>query len=39
LYQKAGFRNKAAETWQRALRVAPDEETKGSIKQQLLSLL
>lgn len=39
LYQKAGFRNKAAEMWQRALAVAPDEETRHTIKKQLLSLL
>ena len=28
LYQKAGFRNKALEMWERALAIAPDEETK-----------
>jgi Tfp pilus assembly protein PilF len=39
LYQKAGFRNKAAETWERALKLAPDEATRSSIKQHLLSLL
>lgn len=39
LYQKAGFRNKAAEMWQRALVVAPDEDTRQTIKRQLLSLL
>jgi DNA-binding response OmpR family regulator len=39
LYQKAGFRNKAVEMWQRGLTVAPDEETRQSIKQHLLSLL
>lgn len=39
LYQKAGFKNKAVEMWQRGLTVAPDEETKQSIKQHLLSLL
>ena len=39
LYQKAGFRNKAAEMWQRALNLAPDEPTKQSIKQHLLQLL
>ncbi len=39
LYQKAGFRNKAAEMWQRALAVAPDEDTRQTIKKQLLSLL
>lgn len=39
LYQQAGFRNKAIETWERALSVAPDEETRQSIKQHLMSLL
>ncbi|MCB9590240.1 MAG: response regulator [Polyangiaceae bacterium] len=39
LYQKAGFRNKATETWERALNLAPDEETRQSIKQHLVSLL
>lgn len=39
LYQKAGFRNKATEMWQRALTLAPDEDTKSSIKEHLFSLL
>ncbi len=39
LYQKAGFRNKAAEMWQRSLLLAPDEDTRQSIKQHLLQLL
>ncbi len=39
LYQKAGFRNKAAETWERALGMAPDDATRQSIKQHLLNLL
>ena len=39
LYQKAGFRNKAVEMWQRALSLAPDEETKQSIREHLLNLL
>ena len=39
LYQKAGFRNKAVEMWERALSMAPDEETKQSIREHLLSLL
>jgi DNA-binding response OmpR family regulator len=39
LYQKAGFRNKAAETWERALRLAPDDETRRTIKDHLLNLL
>jgi DNA-binding response OmpR family regulator len=39
LYQKAGFRNKAIETWERALRVAPDDPTRQSIKEHLVGLL
>jgi tetratricopeptide (TPR) repeat protein len=39
LYQKAGFRNKATEMWARALSIAPDDVTRQSIKQHLLSLL
>jgi DNA-binding response OmpR family regulator len=39
LYQKAGFRHKAIETWERALRVAPDDETRQSIKEHLVGLL
>jgi len=39
LYQKAGFRNKAVEMWERALSLAPDEETKKSIREHLVSLL
>lgn len=39
LYQKAGFRNKAAEMWQRSLLLAPDDDTRQSIKQHLLQLL
>ncbi|AKT42322.1 response regulator [Chondromyces crocatus] len=39
LYQKAGFRNKAIETWERALSVAPDDPTRQSIKEHLLGLL
>jgi Tfp pilus assembly protein PilF len=39
LYQKAGFRNKALEMWERALSLAPDEETKQSIRDHLLNLL
>lgn len=39
LYQKAGFRNKAIETWERALRVAPDDATRQSIKEHLVGLL
>ena len=39
LYQKAGFRNRAVEMWQRALSLAPDDATKQTIKQHLLQLL
>ncbi len=39
LYQKAGFRNKAIETWERALRFAPDDPTRQSIKEHLVGLL
>jgi DNA-binding response OmpR family regulator len=39
LYQKAGFRNKALEMWERALALAPDEETKKTIREHLLNLL
>jgi DNA-binding response OmpR family regulator len=39
LYQKAAFRNKAVETWERALTLAADEPTRLSIKQHLLNLL
>ncbi len=39
LYQKAGFRNKAIETWERALHVAPDDATRQTIKEHLLGLL
>ncbi|MBX3127235.1 MAG: response regulator [Polyangiaceae bacterium] len=39
LYQKAGFRNKAAEMWERGLSLAPDEATKASIRQHILNLL
>ncbi len=39
LYQKAGFRNKAAEMWHKAVVIAPDDETRQAVKQQLLALL
>ncbi len=39
LYQKAGFRNKAIEAWERALHVAPDDATRQTIKEHLLGLL
>jgi CheY-like chemotaxis protein len=39
LYQKAGFRNKAIETWEHAVGVAPDDATRQSIKEHLVGLL
>lgn len=39
LYQQAGFRNKAVEAWERALSIAPDEETKRTIKEHIVALL
>lgn len=39
LYQRAGFKHKAIEIWERALGSAPDEETKKGIKDHLMSLL
>lgn len=39
LYQQAGFRHKAVETWERALSAAPDQETREGIKEHLVALL
>jgi DNA-binding response OmpR family regulator len=39
LYQKAGFRHKAVEMWERAHALAPDDATRLSIKEHLLRLL
>jgi len=39
IYQRAGFRRKATEMWERAMWVAPDDATKTSIKELMLSLL
>jgi DNA-binding response OmpR family regulator len=39
LYEKAGFKNKAVEMWERCVHVAPDAETRDSIKGHLLKLL
>ena len=39
LYEKAGFRHKAIEMWERCVHVAPDAETRESIKAHLLKLL
>ena len=39
LYQRAGFKHKAIEMWERSLSAAPDEETRQGIKEHLMSLL
>jgi DNA-binding response OmpR family regulator len=39
LYQKKGFKNKAVEMWERALRCSPDEDTRKQVREQLLKLL
>lgn len=39
LYQRAGFRLKSTEMWQRALGNAPDDATRTNIKNHLVSLL
>jgi len=39
LYQKAGFKLKAIEMWERALGQAPDDTTRHGIKEHLLTLL
>ena len=39
LYQRAGFRLKATEMWERALASAPDDSTRANIKNHLVSLL
>lgn len=39
LYEKAGFRHKAVETWERCMQVAPDAETRESIKAHVVKLL
>jgi DNA-binding response OmpR family regulator len=39
LYQKKGFKNKAVEMWERALRCSPEEETRKQVREQLLKLL
>ena len=38
LYQKKGFKNKAVEMWERALRCSPDDKTRQEVKAQLLKL-
>ncbi len=39
LYQKKGFKNKAVEMWERALRCSPDDKTKNEVREQLIKLL
>jgi CheY-like chemotaxis protein len=39
MYCQAGFRNKAVETWTRALQLAPDEETRKAIEEHVAALL
>ena len=39
LYQKAGFKFKAIETWERSLHYCPDDETRESIKTHLVTML
>ncbi len=39
LYQRAGFRHKSIEMWERALTSAPDDQTRQGIKEHLMGLL
>jgi DNA-binding response OmpR family regulator len=39
VYQRAGFRHKAVETWDRAMANAPDDLTRASIKEHMVTLL
>jgi CheY-like chemotaxis protein len=39
VYQRAGFRHKAVETWDRAMANAPDEATRNSVKEHMVTLL
>ena len=39
LYQRAGFKHKAVEMWERSLGAATDEGTRQGIKEHLMSLL
>jgi DNA-binding response OmpR family regulator len=39
VYQRAGFRHKAVETWDRAMVYAPDENTRTSVKEHMVTLL
>ena len=38
LYQNAGFRNKAIEMWERCLMAAPDDQTRASIREHLVTV-
>ncbi len=39
VYQRAGFRHKALEAWQRAMTYAPDDDTRSTIKDHMVTLL
>jgi len=39
LYEKAGFKNKAVEMWERCAAAAPDDATRGSIREHIMKLL
>lgn len=39
VYQRAGFRHKSVETWDRAMVNAPDEATRNSVKEHMVTLL
>lgn len=39
LYEKAGFKNKAVEMWERCIHAAPDNETRESVKAHMMRLL
>jgi DNA-binding response OmpR family regulator len=39
VYQRAGLRRRAVDAWERAMTLAPDEETRTNIKQHVVSLL
>ena len=39
LYEKAGFKHRAIEMWERCIHTAPDPETRAQIKDHLVGLL
>jgi DNA-binding response OmpR family regulator len=39
LYEKAGFKHRAVEMWERCVHASPDAETRGQIKEHLMRLL